>query len=149
MRSLLAILPVGALAACGGVSGSAHEAEVVGRTGTERAAASYTRFLGCTVEREDYARCYACDVTVHDAGEEGVIVYATHWEHELKPWEGRDGLMVTISGEVEDSKMGFPFPNAVQARDMFETGVSWCQSRGPGNDHFLKDEIDTVFGGSE
>lgn len=149
MRSALAILPLGALAACGPALDSVHEAEVVSKTPTENAAAAYNRFLGCEEEREDYARCYACDVTLHDKGDEGVLVYLSHWEHELKPWDGYEALQVSVSGEVEDEKRTLPERSEFAARGLFEEGIVWCTARGPGHDHYLKDEIKAVFGGSE
>lgn len=149
MRPALALLPLGALAACGPGLDSVHEAEVVERTPTQYAAAAFNRFLGCKEEREDFARCYACDVTVHDEGEEGIVAYFSHWEHELKPWDGYDDLRVTVSGEVADEKRTLPERSELAARGLFEEGIAWCTARGPGHDHYLKDEIKAVFGGSE
>ncbi|MCI4644051.1 MAG: hypothetical protein MRY64_04640 [Hyphomonadaceae bacterium] len=149
MRPSLIFFPLGALAACGSGLDSVHEAETVSFTPSANAVAAYSRFLGCPEEREDYARCHACDVSVHDKGEEGLVAYFSHWEHELKPWEGRDTLQVSISGEVADEKRTSPERSETAARALFEEGIAWCTVRGPGHDHSLKDEIDTVFGGSE
>lgn len=149
MKAALSFLPMGALAACGSSLNSVHEAEVTSFTPSANAVAAFSRFLGCPEEREDYARCYACDATVHDNGEDGLVAYLSHWEHELKPWDGRDGLQVTVSGEVADEKRTSPVRSETAARDLFEDGIAWCTARGPGHDHYLKDEIKAVFGGSE
>ncbi len=149
MRSALALLPFGALAACGSGLDSVHEAEVVDRTPTMNAAAAFNRFLGCKEEREDYVRCYACDVTVHDDEDDGIVAYFSHWEHELKPWDGYEGLRVSVSGEVADEKRTSLERSEAAARALFEEGIAWCTARGAGHDHYLKDEIKAVFGGSE
>ena len=149
MRSALIFLPIGALAACGNGLDSVHEAEVASFTPSANAVAAFSRFLGCPEEREDYARCYACDATVHDNGEEGLVAYFSHWEHELKPWDGRDTLQVSVSGEVADEKRTSPERSEAAARALFDEGIAWCTARGAGHDHYLKDEINAVFGGSE
>lgn len=140
-----------AATACGAAAApsSVHEAEIVSVTPTQNAVAASTRFLGCPVEDEERARCYACDVRMHDKGEEGLLAYASHWEHDLKPWDDRDGLQVSVSGEVAETTFERSERTAEAARALFAEAEAWCEGRGTGSYHLLKNDIDTVFGGAE
>lgn len=139
------------VAACGASASitSPHEEEVVSATPSKYAIAASVIFLGCPKEAEDIAKCFACDVTLHDTDEGGLVAYASHWEHELKPWENRDSLQVSVSGEVANTKYEASRQTKDAAMELFETAEAWCSLRGKGSYHLLKNDIDTEFGGAE
>ena len=148
----LALAPsVMALAACGASAAvsSEHEAEVVGATPVSQAIAASTIFIGCPTESAEEAMCQACDVTLHDTEEGGLVAFASHWEHKLKPWEGREGLQVTVSGELGNRKFEAGVQDAAAATELFGEAEAWCAERAAGNYHLLKNDIDTEFGGAE
>lgn len=140
-----------AIAACSAAAGvsSPHEAEVVSVTPSTHAIATSTIFFGCPIATEERATCFACDVTLHDTDEGGLVAFASHWKHDLKPWDGRDTLQVTVSGEVADTKFTADVQTVEAATALFGEAETWCAGRGKGNYHLLKNEIDTAFGGAE
>ena len=140
-----------ALAACGASASvtSPHEAEVVGVTPVSHAIAASTIFIGCPVERAEEAQCRACDVTLHDTDEGGLVAYASHWNHKLKPWDGHEGLKVTVSGELADTKFEASVQDAATATELFGEAEAWCAERVSGSYYLLKNDIDTEFGGAE
>lgn len=140
-----------AAAACGASATvtSPHEQEIVSRTPASHAIAASTIFFGCPKEEAEEARCYACDVTLHDRDDGTLVAYASHWDHKLKPWEGRESLQVSVSAEVADTKFTADEQTAEAAHRLFGEAETWCAGRGKGNYHLLKNEIDTAFGGAE
>jgi len=146
--SLLSLAAITACSAAAAVS-SPHEAEVVSVTPSTHAIAVSTIFFGCPVETDEKATCFACDVTLHDTEEGGLVAFASHWKHDLKPWDGRDRLQVTVSGEVADTKFTAAVQTEEAAAGLFGEAETWCAERGKGNYHLLKNEIDTAFGGAE
>jgi len=101
------------------------------------------------VETAEKAQCYACDVTLHEKGEEGVLAYATHWEHDLKRRDGHEGLKVAVTGEVAAETFTADKRSPGAAKALFAEAEAWCTARGEGRYHLLKNEINTVFGGAE
>jgi len=144
-------LPAMALAACGASAGSPSamfEDYVVNHTPTEYAMAASSTFFRCRAGKEaDEYWCYACEVTVHETDEGGLVAYASDYEHELKPWEEGGPPKISVTGEVGDEKFTSDQQSAAEARRIFDEANAWCKARRKGTFHLLKDEIDTHFSG--
>lgn len=124
-------------AGCSDPLDTPHEALIVAATPTARAVAASTHFMGCK-GRASAMNCYACDVTAHNTPE-GLVVYATHWEHALQP---RDGEMrISVSGEIANKKYQTDGTETALRLMQFQQGEAWCRARGSGHYHALKNEL--------
>jgi len=153
-----AVVPLSALglAACGFASTGMGEyrKQVVNSTPVTNAVASSNTFYFCrAVETEDYdILCEACDVSLHDdVDEEGRITrltaWATHYYHELKPWNDGERPRISTSGERGYEKFVADAPDAASARDLFDEANAWCKDRRRGKFRVRLDEIDALFEG--
>ena len=141
-----------AVAACGAsASGPSamFEADVVDHTPTERAMAASSTFFNCRKGKEaEQYMCYACEVTVHDADEDGLVAYATDFEHMLEPWEPGESPRISVTGERGSESFTSGERTAAAAHRIFDEANAWCKARQKkGTFHLLKDEIDTYFSG--
>ena len=140
-----------ALSACGASASSPNamfEDHVVGNTPTERAIAASSTFYSCRKGKEaEQYWCYACEVTLHDTDEGGLVAYATDYEHMLKPWEDGEAPRISVTGEVGSERFLRDVQTAGAAHEMFDAANAWCKGRRKGSFHLLKDEIDTYFAG--
>lgn len=139
------------VSACGASAGSPSamfKEQVVSHTPTERAIAASSTFFSCRGDGEkDRYVCYACEVTLHDRDEGGLVAYASDYEHTLKPWEEGGPPKISITGERAFKKFEQAEASAPAAHEIFDAANDWCKGRRKGSFHLLKDEIDTYFAG--
>lgn len=140
-----------AVAACGTSAASAGEKlreTVIAGTPTERAIAASNRFFDCRDGKVSGEHlCYDCQVTLHERIGEGLVAYASDYEHLLRPWEEGGEPRITVTGERGDARFTSEQPTAEAAREIFNAANAWCESRDKGSFRLLKDEIETHFSG--
>ena len=142
---LTALLGV-AVSACSRASEPALVAQIVKATPTKYAVAASTRFLSCKADAP-HMMCTACDVTQHDNGADGIMTYATHWHHKLKPSTDKpSGYALSVTGELGQKKFTSSERSLQVAQDLFAQGEKWCAARGKGVYHKLKDEMTSIYG---
>lgn len=157
MRAWLALSALG-LAACGPAGADAAMADfkqqAVTNTPITNAVASSNTFYFCKAATgEEYdILCETCDVSLHDdvndAGDvTRVTAWATHYYHELKPWEDGDTPRISTSGERAYEKFVADAPDSAAARRLFDDANAWCQGRRSGEFLVRKDEIDARLNG--
>ena len=139
------------LAACGALAGSPSamfEEHVVDHTPIQHAIAASNTFFSCRHgKKAEQYMCDACEVTLHDTDEGGLVAYATDYEHTLEPWEPGEAPRISITGETGDERFESDTQSAASAHDLFDSANAWCKGRRKGSFHLLKDEIDTYFSG--
>lgn len=155
MRFALALSALG-LVACGSAGAdnvmSEFKEQAVTVTPVKNAIASSNTFYFCKAhpsERFDLL-CEACDVSLHDDVDDagkviGMKAWATHYYHELKPWNEGEAPRITTSGERADEKFIALEPTAIAARTIFNEANAWCQARREGEFLVRKDEVDAFF----
>ncbi len=157
MRAVLALSALG-LAACGSAGADAdmdaYRQQAINNTPVKNAVASSNTFFFCKAAASDAydILCETCDVSVHDdVDTDGAITrvtaWATHYYHELKPWNEGEAPRISTTGERDYEKFVADAPDAKSARALFETANRWCQDRRAGDFLIRKDEIDTLFEG--
>ena len=139
-----------ALTACGASAGdlsARFEGQVVEHTPTEHAIAASSTFFSCHKSGAEEFMCYACEVTLHDTDEGGLVAYASDYEHTLKPWDEGGEPKISVTGERAYKKFERTGQTSVAAHEIFDSANNWCKGRREGTFHLLKDEIDTYFSG--
>ena len=147
LTSGLLLVPVVACGASAGNPSAMFEDQVVDHTPTEHAIAAANTFFSCRKAGAEEYMCYACEVTLHDTDEGGLVAYASDYEHTLKPWDEGGAPRISITGERGYKKFERDVQTAPAAHEIFNAANDWCKGRGKGSFHPVKDGIDTYFSG--
>ncbi|MEM9055108.1 MAG: hypothetical protein AAGB16_07270, partial [Pseudomonadota bacterium] len=113
-----------------------YKEQAINVTPIQNAIASSNTFYFCKAHpsKQFDILCEACDVSLHDDVDEagnvvGMKAWATHYYHELKPWNEGEAPRITTTGERADEKFVASEPAAAAAHIIFEKANTWCQVR--------------------
>ena len=126
--------------------------DAVNATPTSRAVAASNTFYFCNEhpEPDRYTiLCEACDVTLHrrksGQSQDGLVVYASHVRHDLRPRDDNPRPRLSRTGDVASETYRSETASVEDAKRLFSEANDWCQSRQKGEFVILKNEIETTF----
>lgn len=126
--------------------------DAVNATPISRAVAASNTFYFCKEhpESDRYSvLCEACDVTLHGGktsqSQDGLVVYASHVRHDLRPRDDNPRPRLSRSGDVASETYRSETAFVEDAKRLFSEANAWCQSRQEGEFVILKNEIETTF----
>lgn len=151
-RVLLPVF-VASLAACAPANADMEpfKQQVIEHAPVKHAIAASSTFFFCeeAPEKSYDILCEACEVSLHDIDKDGEITHhkawATHFYYELKPWEEGERPRISTVGERGTNNWETKGLTPEAARSVWEKANNWCQARGDGEFHMLKDSIDVWF----